>query len=46
MKKRRRKKEEKHTGGRRKLDFLRVRRVGKRILNSGKAKRDVSKMGK
>ena len=41
------KKEErrKHTGGRRKLDFLRVRRVSKRILDSRKAKRDVSKIG-
>ena len=34
------------TGRRRKLGFLGVRRIGKRVLDSGKAKRDVSKTGK
>ena len=35
-----------HTGRRRKLGFLGVRRISKRVLDSGKAKRNVSETGK
>ena len=34
-----------HTSRRQELDFLGIRRVGKGILNSRKAKREISKIG-
>ena len=46
MNKRRRKARREHTSRGRKLGFLGVRRIGKRVLDSRKAKRDVSETGK